>query len=33
MREVAAVNGEEWRPDVQASRLVPVLGKGWEPTP
>lgn len=28
MREVAAVNGEGVRPDVQASRLIPVLGKG-----
>ena len=28
MREVAAVNGEGARPDIQASRLLPVLGKG-----
>lgn len=28
MREVAAVNGEGVRPDVQASRLIPVVGKG-----
>lgn len=29
MREVAAVNGEGVRPDIQASRLLPVLGKGF----
>ena len=28
MREVAAVNGEGVRPEIQTSRLLPVLGKG-----
>ena len=28
MREVAAVNGEGARPEIQTSRLLPVLGKG-----
>ncbi len=28
MREVAAVNGEGARPEIQTSRLLPILGKG-----
>ena len=28
MREVAAINGEGARPEIQTSRLLPVLGKG-----